>query len=94
MPWRDGNTEVCHGLILTLQYHAKDLPERIEEILQDFHRECRVGYHFDRITAPRADDLVVPDVDEPFEVKADNGRERIEHVNHLEMMSHRRVIRM
>lgn len=68
--------------------------ERIEEILQDFHRECRVGYNMQRIVTPGAGDLVVEEVNEPFEVKENDGRERIVHVNHLDTMSHRRVIRM
>ena len=48
----------------------------------------------ERIRTPRADDLAVREVDEPFEVKEHDGRERIDHVNRLEMMASRKVIRM
>ena len=68
--------------------------ERVEEILEDFHRECRVGYHMERMRTPRADDLVVREVNEPFEIKEHDGKERIEHVNKMELMARRKVVRM
>lgn len=62
--------------------------------MEDFHRECRVGYHLERIRTPKPDDLVVREVDEPFEVKEHDGKEKIEHVKGSELTHHHRVIRM
>ena len=88
------NAEVSQHPICRSGLHANDWTERIEEILEDFRRECRVGYHMDRIQTPRADDLAVREVDEPFEVKEERGREKIDRLNHMELMARHRVIKM
>lgn len=60
-----------------LQRADSVLPERLEEILKDFHKECHVGFGIESIMTARTGDLSVMEMSQPFEVKETEGAERV-----------------
>ena len=56
--------------------------------MKDFHREAHIRHNVERIVTPRVSDFSVQEVSVPFEVRENDGSERVVDV------SHRRTIMM
>ncbi|KAK3706606.1 hypothetical protein LTR37_012615 [Vermiconidia calcicola] len=64
------------------------IADKLEEHLKNFHREAHAKFDIERIVCARVGDLVVHEVDGPFEVHENDGAERIMDLRN------RRVIHM
>ena len=51
--------------------------DKLEEHLKNFHREAHAKFDIERIVCARVGDLVVHEVDGPFEVHENDGADRV-----------------
>ena len=63
-------------------------PDKLDDTLKTFHRDAHAKFGVERIVTARISDLMVCEVSAPFEVRENDGAERVVDV------SHRRTIPM
>lgn len=56
---------------------------RLEDILREFHREAHNRHGVERLNVARVGDIVVREVNFPFEVREVDGKEWIEDIHGL-----------
>lgn len=61
--------------------------EHLEEIVRDFHREAHVKHGVERIVCARVGDLIVQEINWPFEIRETEGSERVVDVSHRRNIS-------
>ena len=54
---------------------------KLEEIVKDFHREANSRFQVSRLVVARVRDLQVHEVNFPFEVREEEGKEKIVDVS-------------
>ena len=65
--------------------------DKLENNLQEFHKEAHRRYNVERLVVARVGDIVVREVSGPFEIRENDGCERIERVGDV---GHRRIVHL